>query len=375
MPLTTRQKEIMIGGTLVVGGLGYYYYTKNRQKTVTITRTQRSTVTSTQTQRTSPTQTVIRTNRTTVSTAVSTMYPSTIRSIFATFTIQVNRSLPAPSNLRIVSIPNDMNLLISFRASSQQFQKAIAWVGTPSGTTLYTVPLDMSSATTQTDTIPISSAYLPAKGQLSPGGTYQLRIALVHLPYTGSDNKGGTAQAGPYSAPVTFTMPGSNHNKPSAAPTNIQGVIVGSPRYSGQSFEQKYGGGSVKCASWPIKLSWAPVSNVHGYMLFKLGTTPHTGNINKSSPMSQNAWGGALLVVNNGDSVSNIAINETLATSYAYVALSGCQYSGQPYQPHYYTLAAVNLSAPKTSGSGTTYLIGPYSRIFYVSQSGHFTLL
>ena len=75
MALTTQEKTL-IGGGLVLGGLGYYYYTKNRQKTVTVTKTSRSTVTSTQTSRTTPTHTVIRTNRTSTPTPISTA-PST----------------------------------------------------------------------------------------------------------------------------------------------------------------------------------------------------------------------------------------------------------------------------------------------------------
>ena len=75
MTLSTRQKE-MIGGGLVLGGLGYYYYTKTRQKTVTVTKTSRSTVTSTQTSRTTPTRTVTRTHRVSTPTPISTA-PST----------------------------------------------------------------------------------------------------------------------------------------------------------------------------------------------------------------------------------------------------------------------------------------------------------
>ena len=75
MTLSTRQKE-MIGGGLVIGGLGYYYYTKTRQKTAPVTKTSRSTVTSTQTRRTTPTRTVTRTNRVSTSTSISTA-PST----------------------------------------------------------------------------------------------------------------------------------------------------------------------------------------------------------------------------------------------------------------------------------------------------------
>lgn len=72
MALTQQQKEIMIGGTIVIGGLGYYYYTKSHPKTTTATQTTRPTIISTRTNRATPVQTVVRTNHTTPTTTSAT---------------------------------------------------------------------------------------------------------------------------------------------------------------------------------------------------------------------------------------------------------------------------------------------------------------
>ena len=78
MALTTQEKGL-IGGGLVLGGLGYYYYTKSRQKTVPVTKTSRSTVISTRTNRTTPTQTIVHTHHTTATKTTTPNITHTIR--------------------------------------------------------------------------------------------------------------------------------------------------------------------------------------------------------------------------------------------------------------------------------------------------------
>ena len=98
--LTTQQKEIMIGGALIVGGLGYYYYTKNHQKTVTVTKTAHPTVISTRTNRATPTQTIVRTNRITPTHTTTKRTTSTLthhNPVYLTSHATVHQSVSAPS--------------------------------------------------------------------------------------------------------------------------------------------------------------------------------------------------------------------------------------------------------------------------------------
>ena len=92
MALTQQQKEIMIGGTIVIGGLGYYYYVKTRTKSNPIITTQRTTAVHTQL------HTAVHTQR---ATAVHTQRATVLHTA-----VHTQRSTSTVTKIQPIDIPN-----------------------------------------------------------------------------------------------------------------------------------------------------------------------------------------------------------------------------------------------------------------------------
>ena len=300
MALTQQQKEIMIGGTIVIGGLGYYYYTKSHQKTATVTKTAQSTVISTRTSRATPTQTIVRTNRTTpVHTVVSTHHHTVTTSrtpvrnqpttrtpisrnnlpIFWKQLLSVNSATQPPRSLNGVLLQANLNghlvplTSLAIQSSSQDpfaapiSSVALIGAGLTTGAAFFIPATNLATYTNQYPYIMTTVGNVNAFG-VTIGSVVSL---YNNNPRANSVVPGRpiTVYAAPYfvngsGSPTAIGAWASWSWTPTIQPTSV------APSSSPGTVKAQFQSGSG-AAEAPCMLSWVPVSGAHGYIV----TPPH----------------------------------------------------------------------------------------------------